>query len=101
MKNKIFITLSRYNLQLFSTLRKKQPIFQNRIVAIEGDCSLLNFSISMIDRAILIREVLIVFNVAATVKFNETIKLTIVINVRSLKDAINLSKEMPKLKVPS
>nr|KAF7398333.1 hypothetical protein H0235_016341 [Vespula pensylvanica] len=83
---------------LFSTLRKKHLIFQNRIVAIEGDCSLPNFSISVIDRAIFIREVLIVFNVTATVKFNETIKLAIVINVRSLKDAINLSKEMPKLK---
>ncbi|KAF7382276.1 hypothetical protein HZH66_013708 [Vespula vulgaris] len=86
---------------LFSTLRKKQSIFQNRIVAIEDDCSLPNFSISMIDRAILIRKVLIVCNVAATVKFNETIKLAIIINVRSLKDAINLSKEMPKLKIPS
>ncbi|KAL2749199.1 fatty acyl-CoA reductase wat-like isoform X1 [Vespula maculifrons] len=36
------------------------------ILAIEDDCSLPNFSISMIDRAILIREVLIVCNVAAT-----------------------------------
>ncbi|KAF7378687.1 hypothetical protein HZH66_015474 [Vespula vulgaris] len=82
----------------FDTLREKQPTFQNRIVTIEGDSSLPNLGISMIDRATLIREVSIVFNVAATVKFNEKIKLATTINVQSLKDLINLSKEMPKLK---
>ncbi|KAI4498794.1 hypothetical protein M0802_005969 [Mischocyttarus mexicanus] len=83
---------------LFSTLKEKQPKFSHRIVAIEGDCSLPNLGISMIDRAKLIREVSIVFHVAATVRFNEKIKSAIAINVRSLKDLISLSKEMPKLK---
>ncbi|XP_035741464.1 fatty acyl-CoA reductase wat-like isoform X1 [Vespa mandarinia] len=83
---------------LFNTLRKQQPGFQNRIVAIEGDCSLPNLGISTTDRAKLIREVSIVFNVAATVRFNENIKLAAAINVQSLKDLIHLSKEMSKLK---
>ncbi|XP_035741476.1 fatty acyl-CoA reductase wat-like [Vespa mandarinia] len=83
---------------LFSTLREKQPTFQNRIVPIKGDCTLPNLDISMVDRATLIREVSIIFHVAATVKFNEKIKLATEINVRSVKDIINLSKEMSKLK---
>ncbi|XP_046837351.1 fatty acyl-CoA reductase wat-like isoform X2 [Vespa crabro] len=83
---------------LFSTLREKQPTFQNRIVPINGDCTLPNLDISMVDRATLIREVSIIFHVAATVKFNEKIKLATEINVRSVKDIINLSKEMSKLK---
>ncbi|XP_046837379.1 fatty acyl-CoA reductase 1-like [Vespa crabro] len=83
---------------LFDTLRKQQPGFQNRIVAIEGDCSLPNLGISTTDRAKLIREVSIVFHVAATVRFNEKIKLAAAINVQSLKDLIHLSKEMSKLK---
>ncbi|XP_047370028.1 LOW QUALITY PROTEIN: fatty acyl-CoA reductase wat-like, partial [Vespa velutina] len=83
---------------LFSTLREKQPRFQNRIVPIKGDCRLPNLDISMIDRATLIREVSIIFHVAATVKFNEKIKLATEINVGSVKDIINLSKEMSKLK---
>ncbi|XP_047370398.1 fatty acyl-CoA reductase wat-like [Vespa velutina] len=83
---------------LFSTLREKQPTFQNRIVPIKGDCTLPNLDISMVDRATLIREVSIIFHVAATVKFNEKIKLATEINVGSVKDIINLSKEMPKLK---
>ncbi|XP_035741473.1 fatty acyl-CoA reductase wat-like isoform X2 [Vespa mandarinia] len=83
---------------LFNTLRKQQPGFQNRIVAIEGDCSLPNLGISITDRAKLIRDVSIVFHVAATVRFNEKIKLAAAINVQSLKDLIHLSKEMSKLK---
>nr|XP_050868832.1 fatty acyl-CoA reductase wat-like isoform X4 [Vespula vulgaris] len=83
---------------LFSTLREKEPTFHNRIVTIEGDCSLLNLGISMTDKTTLIQNVSIVFHVAATVRFNEKIKSATAINVRSLKDAINLSKEMPKLK---
>ncbi|XP_047370195.1 fatty acyl-CoA reductase 1-like [Vespa velutina] len=83
---------------LFNTLRKQQPGFQNRLVAIEGDCSLPNLGISITDRAKLIREVSIVFHVAATVRFNEKIKLAAAINVQSLKDIIYLSKEMSKLK---
>ncbi|KAL2741576.1 fatty acyl-CoA reductase wat-like isoform X2, partial [Vespula squamosa] len=83
---------------LFSTLKKMHPTFPNRLVAIEGDCSLPNLGISKTDRNTLIREVTIVFNVAATVRFNETIKLATAINVQSVRDLINLSKEMPKLK---
>ncbi|KAL2741585.1 fatty acyl-CoA reductase wat-like isoform X2 [Vespula squamosa] len=83
---------------LFSVLRKMHPTFPNRLVAIEGDCSLPNLGLSKTDRTTLIREVTIVFNVAATVRFNETIKLATAINVQSVRDLINLSKEMPKLK---
>ncbi|XP_043675011.1 uncharacterized protein LOC122632366 [Vespula pensylvanica] len=83
---------------VFSTLREEQPKFRHRIVAIEGDCILPDLGISMTDRATLMREVSIVFHVAATVRFNEKIKSATAINVRSLKDAINLFKEMPKLR---
>ncbi|XP_035741478.1 fatty acyl-CoA reductase wat-like isoform X2 [Vespa mandarinia] len=83
---------------LFSKLRKVEPNFRKRIVAIKGDYSLPNLGISKIDRATLIREVSIVFNVAATVRFDEAMKAAVAINVRSLRDLINLSKEMPNLK---
>ncbi|XP_046837277.1 fatty acyl-CoA reductase wat-like isoform X1 [Vespa crabro] len=83
---------------LFSRLKEKEPTFRNRIIPIEGDCSLSNLGISIIDNAELIKEISIIFHVAATVKFNEKIKLATAINVRSLKDLINLSKNMPKLK---
>lgn len=85
--------------QLFSTLKEKEPTFRNRIISIEGDCSLPNLGISIIDSSKLVKEVSIIFHVAATVRFNEGMKSATAINVRSLKDLINLSKNMPKLKV--
>ncbi|XP_046837227.1 fatty acyl-CoA reductase wat-like [Vespa crabro] len=94
----LVIRFSFNSMILFDTLRKQQPGFQNRLVAIEGDCSLPNLGISTTDRAKLIREVSIVFHVAATVRFNEKIKLAAAINVQSMKDLIHLSKEMSKLK---
>nr|KAF7387728.1 hypothetical protein H0235_018450 [Vespula pensylvanica] len=83
---------------LFSTLKKTQPTFENRLVAIKGDCSLPNLGISKTDRTTLIHEVSIIFNVAATVRFNEKLKSAVITNIQSLNDLINLSKEMPKLK---
>ncbi|XP_043685412.1 fatty acyl-CoA reductase wat-like [Vespula pensylvanica] len=86
------------NDMVFSVLRKEQPEFQKRIVAIEGDCSLPNLGISIADRTTLIGEVSIVFHSAATVRFNEKIKFAGAINVRSLKEMIHLSLKMSKLK---
>lgn len=51
------------------------------------------------DRATLIREVSIVFHVAATVRFDEKLKLAVPINVRSTRDVVNLCKEIMNLKV--
>ena len=68
-------------------------------MAISGDCSLPDLGISPADRATLIREVSIVFHVAATVRFDEKLKLAVAINVQSPRDILNLCKEMPQLKV--
>lgn len=76
-----------------------QPKFRHQIVAIAGDCSQPNLGISPQDRATLIREVTIVFHVAATVRFDEKMKLAMAINVRSSRDILNLCKEITNLKV--
>lgn len=57
--------------------------------------------LSSSDRTTLTREVSIVFHVAATVRFDEKIKLAVAINVQAPKEIINLSKEMNNLKVRS
>lgn len=83
---------------MFSQLKEKQPKFRHQTVAIAGDCSLPGLGISSTDRAIITREASIVFHVAATVRFDEKMNLAVPINVRSLKDMINLCKEIPSLK---
>ncbi|XP_011499624.1 PREDICTED: putative fatty acyl-CoA reductase CG5065 [Ceratosolen solmsi marchali] len=83
---------------LFAKLREELPKFRHQIVAISGDCSLPGLGISPSDREILIREVSIVFHVAATVRFDEKLKLAVAINVQSPRDVLTLCKEMPQLK---
>ncbi|XP_071557368.1 fatty acyl-CoA reductase wat isoform X1 [Temnothorax nylanderi] len=83
---------------VFAKLRHEQPKFRHQIVAIAGDCSEPNLGISSQDRATLIREVSIVFHVAATVRFDEKLKLAVPINVRSTRDVVNICKEITNLK---
>lgn len=91
--------LFQFALQLFLKLRNEQPKFRHQIVALAGDCSQPNLGMSAQDRATIIREVSIVFHVAATVRFDEKLKLAVPINVRSTRDMLNLCKEITNLKV--
>jgi fatty acyl-CoA reductase len=87
--------------QLFVKLKDEQPKFRHQIVAVAGDCSQPNLGMSSQDRAAIIREVSIVFHVAATVRFDEKLKLAVPINVRSTRDILNLCKEITNIKVHS
>ncbi|KAL2734637.1 fatty acyl-CoA reductase wat-like isoform X2 [Vespula maculifrons] len=71
--------------QLFSTLRKKKSKFQYDIVIVKRNCTLVNLDFSMTDRTIFIYNVSIVFHVGMIVRFNEKIKSTTTINIRSLQ----------------
>ncbi|KAH0953754.1 hypothetical protein HN011_008466 [Eciton burchellii] len=83
---------------LFVKLKDEQPKFRHQIVAVAGDCSQPNLGMSSQDRAAIIREVSIVFHVAATVRFDEKLKLAVPINVRSTRDILNLCKEITNIK---
>ncbi|KAJ8982207.1 hypothetical protein NQ317_013509, partial [Molorchus minor] len=69
-----------------------------KVVAIEGDCEGPNLGISGEDRDTLIKEVDMVFHVAATVRFDEKLKTAICINVRAVRDLLRLARQMPRLK---
>lgn len=68
-------------------------------MAIEGDCSLPSLGISETDKIKLINNVSIVFHSAATVSFDEKIKLAVAINIQGLNEMIELCKNMKNLKV--
>ncbi|KAL2741575.1 fatty acyl-CoA reductase wat-like [Vespula squamosa] len=63
-----------------------------------GDLPNLRISV-VVDKATLIREVSIVFHISVTVRFNEKMKQAIPINVQNLRDLIDLSKDILKLKL--
>lgn len=83
---------------LFDKLREKHPKFRHQIIAVAGDCTEPGLGLSEVDRSTIAQRVSIVFHVAATVRFDEKMKLAVPINVRSPRDIINLCKEMPNLK---
>ncbi|XP_012270706.1 fatty acyl-CoA reductase wat-like [Orussus abietinus] len=83
---------------LFDKLKETHPKFRHQIVAVAGECNAPDLGISPSDRATLIQEVSIVFHVAATLRFDEKLKLAVAVNVHGTKLMLDLAKEMPKLK---
>jgi fatty acyl-CoA reductase len=87
-------------LQIFSTLLKvkaKQEIL-SKIRIIEGDLAKSNFDISNEEEKLL-KSTTMIFHFAATVKFTETFKNAINLNVKCVRDLLNFSLEMNNLKI--
>lgn len=85
--------------QVFSRLRETVPKFRHKIVAIAGDCSSAGLGIKIIDRHTLISNVNVVFHAAATVRFDEKLRLAVSINVHGTKELIELCTQMQHLQV--
>lgn len=82
---------------LFSRLRDFDPLVLNKIVPIHGDISQPRLGISDLDLQILKENVSIVFHLAATVKFDETLKDSVSINVLGTQRLIELCHDMVNL----
>jgi hypothetical protein len=85
--------------QLFDEVRKKNPDYRQKIHPINGDCILEGLGISPSDRALLAKHCNIVFHGAATVRFDEKLKLALAINVCGTREIIKIVKEMEHLQV--
>ncbi|XP_046424476.1 fatty acyl-CoA reductase wat-like [Neodiprion virginianus] len=83
---------------LFERLKEEVPKFRHQIVPVAGDCNAPGLGLTPVDRSTITREVSVVFHGAATVRFDEKLKLAVAINVQAPKDILELCKEMPKLK---
>ena len=83
---------------MFELLKSKRPEFIRQVRAISGDCSLPGLGLSEEDKEI-VRSCNVVFHVAATVRFDEKIRLATAINVKATVDLLKLARTMPNLKV--
>ncbi|KAF5284905.1 hypothetical protein FQA39_LY16860 [Lamprigera yunnana] len=83
---------------VFERLRNERPKFRHKVVGIAGDCSLMDLGLSIQDRQLLVQEISVVFHVAATVRFDEKLKLAMAINVKGPREVLHLCKEMNNLK---
>ncbi|XP_015125301.1 fatty acyl-CoA reductase wat isoform X1 [Diachasma alloeum] len=87
-----------FNEPIFEHLKKNSPKFRHKVVAVAGDCESPNLGLSESNRDLLIQEVSIVFHSAATVRFDEKLRVSTAINVGGTLAVLNLCKEMKKLK---
>lgn len=84
---------------VFEKLRKEQPGFKDKFVAVNGDMLQPELGISQSDRNLLEREVHIVFHSAATIRFDEPLRVALEMNVLGVRKMINLCKNFRKLEV--
>lgn len=85
--------------QVFSKLRQDVPKFRHKIVAIAGDCGQAGLGLKLHDRHILQKHTNIVFHAAATVRFDEKLKLAVNINVHGTLELLKLCAQMENLQV--
>ncbi|XP_022827109.1 fatty acyl-CoA reductase wat-like [Spodoptera litura] len=83
---------------LYDTLREQQPEFVDKIVAMEGDVSELKLGLNDKDWNTIADEVDIIFHLAATTRFDETLKRATFINVRGTREMLDISKACKKLR---
>ncbi|XP_030372117.1 fatty acyl-CoA reductase wat [Scaptodrosophila lebanonensis] len=86
------------NESIFNTIRSDCPSLFEKLHAIRADYSAIDLDIDAADRAMLSSEVQIVFNVVASVKFNEKLSDAIDINVLGTNKIVDLATEMKQLK---
>ncbi|CAG9759270.1 unnamed protein product [Ceutorhynchus assimilis] len=83
----------------FDGLKRNDPSFRDKVHVVVGDVGLPGLGLSKSDREKLTQEVDSIIHFAATVRFNETLRLAAYINVRGVRDLIKLAKDMKKLRV--
>ncbi|XP_044014386.1 fatty acyl-CoA reductase wat-like [Aphidius gifuensis] len=88
-----------FNDPLFESVKKNSPEFRNKIVPVAGDVGEIDLGLSHEDRELLIQEVSIVFHSAATVRFDEKLKIAMLLNTGGTLEVLKLVNEMKKLKV--
>lgn len=79
-------------------MKKINPQYREKITLISGDVSQPGLGISNEDRELIKDNVNIVIHGAATVRFDEKLKMAIAINVSGTKEILKLAKEIVHLK---
>lgn len=84
--------------QVFDNIRRNNPAQLTKLEVLEGDITKpgLGLSPQATDR---LKEVSVIFHTAATVKFDEELKLSVMMNVLAPVKVMELADRMPKLEV--
>ncbi|XP_072047435.1 fatty acyl-CoA reductase 1-like [Amphiura filiformis] len=85
--------------RLFDKLKLEQPNFEDKIIAVSSDMLEPKLGLSEENTNILQQNVNMVFHVAATVKFDEKLDLSLKLNVMSVQKMLRLCEGMKQLEV--
>jgi alcohol-forming fatty acyl-CoA reductase len=83
---------------LFDVLRTFNPEFEQKLVAIPGDVSVLNLGLSP-ESVEKMKNVSIIFHSAATVKFDDTLKYAVLINTRGTREVMKFAESLTEIKL--
>ncbi|XP_067640608.1 fatty acyl-CoA reductase 1 [Eurosta solidaginis] len=84
--------------KIFKVLRASKPHMLDRLVPIPGDAALPNLGISS-EHIILMQNVSIVFHCAATVRFDEPLRVALQLNVGGTYEALLFAEKLKNLKI--
>jgi len=83
--------------KLFNKLRENNPEVLNKVVGVRGDITEERLGLSDSDEQMLIDECEIVVNLAATINFQEPMRVAVSMNMLGTKRVLALAKKMPKI----
>ncbi|CAH0602038.1 unnamed protein product [Chrysodeixis includens] len=87
-----------YSTPCFERLQKERPgVFESKVFIVSGDVLTPGLGLSQEDRALLVNRVNIIFHVAASVRFDDTLKFAAQMNLRGTMEIIELAKEVREL----
>ncbi|XP_017886873.1 putative fatty acyl-CoA reductase CG5065 [Ceratina calcarata] len=82
---------------IFDKIRTNDPALLNKVCPVKGDVTLPNLGLSPEDRHVLEQRVNIVFHSAATVKFDEPLKVAVNLNAKGTERLLELCGNMKNL----
>lgn len=82
---------------VFENLRRDRPQAMDKVIPVAGDVTLPDFGISPEDLKLLCDSVSIVFNSAATVRFDEDLRTAVELNVKGPQRLMNVCHQMKRL----
>ncbi|KAL1456888.1 hypothetical protein WDU94_001578, partial [Cyamophila willieti] len=83
--------------EVFDRLRKERGTFHHRVVILNGDLQEDELGLDEETRELLMEEINVVFHVAATVKFDEHLRLAYAINCKGTETLLKMGEDMKHL----
>lgn len=90
-------TVEMFEFKLFDRLKASHPEFMEKVVPIEGDITLDNLGLSEENIQRLVEDVNIIFHLAATINFQEPLRVAVTMNMLGTKKVVHLAKQVKNL----